>query len=86
MLEGDAREEIDHAVAECLLDREGLSCSVPIVLRHTTIRDDGSEHERTAVFVDDDDGWWTEYAREHGWRRFTGVRVHELEEDELAEP
>ena len=56
LFEGDVREEIDRAIAECVRDRGALLRGGPTVIKRTMVRNDGSEFEGTVVFVDDD-GW-----------------------------
>jgi CheY-like chemotaxis protein len=78
LFDRDAREEIDRAIAECKRDHGSSPTGKPSVIRRTFVRNDGSEFEATAVFVNDDDGWWDEYARVHGWPEYTLARIQEL--------
>jgi hypothetical protein len=90
LLDGDAREEVDRAVAEYMLREHGGSeHGEPTVLRHTILLGDGSRVEGTAVFVNDEDGWWSDYARLHEWpdygsaceRRLKGQRGNSRRRD-----
>ena len=86
LFEGDAREETDRAIAECVRDHGGSLYTGPTVITRTMVRKDGTEVEVTAVFVNDEDGWWEKYARIHGWPKYTIARVDELLGEKEPEP
>ena len=86
LFEGDAREELDRAIAECVRDHGGSLHGEPTVEKHTMVRNDGSEFEGTVVFVADDDGWWDEYARVNAWPKLTAGRMRELLGEKKPEP
>ena len=84
--EGDARDEIDRAIAEWPQDRGSGSRGEPNIVKRTVVRTDGSEFEAPVLFVDDVDGWWDEYAHTHRWRALTGVQYEDIAEKETASP
>ena len=86
LFEGDAREETDRAIAECVREHGGSLDRSPTVITRAMVRNDGTEVEVTAVFVNDEDGWWGKYARIHGWPKYTIARVDELLGEKEPEP
>jgi CheY-like chemotaxis protein len=83
---GEAREETDRAIAECVREHGGSLDRSPTVIMRAMVRNDGTEVEVTAVFVNDEDGWWEKYARIHGWPKYTNARVDELLGEKEPEP
>jgi hypothetical protein len=86
LFEGDAREDLDRAIAECTRDHGDSQDGEPTVMERTIVGKDGSTCAGTLVCVYDDDGWWDEYARVHGWLKYTTARMRELKEEEKPEP
>ncbi len=83
---GDAREETDRAIAECVREHGGSLDRSPTVITRAMVRNDGTEVEVTAVFANDEDGWWGKYARIHGWPKYTIAHVDELLGEKEPEP
>ena len=86
LFEDDAREELDRAIGECRRDHGGSLHGEPTVMERTIVGKGGSKFVGTLVLAYDDDGWWNEYARVHGWLKYTTARMRELIEEEKPEP
>ena len=86
LFEDDAREELDRAIAECVRDHGGSLHGEPTVMERTIVGKDGSTFAGTLVFAYDEDGWWEEYARVHGWPKYTTAGMRELKEEKKPEP
>ena len=86
LFEDDAREELVRAIAKCMRDHGGSQHGEPTVMERTIVGKDGSKFAATLVFVYDDDGWWDEYARVHGWPKYTTARMRELKGEKKSEP
>lgn len=78
LFDGDARQEVDRAIAECTQDHSGDVQLGPAVFKRMIVCDDGTELERTVALVLDEEGWWYNYARFHGWRELTPLQMLDL--------
>ncbi len=79
LFEGDAREEVERAISECVQEHGGALTGDPTVMKRTLVRDDGSTFPATVLIVQAEaDGWWEEYARVHSWPQFSKARMKDL--------